>query len=430
METLPSLWQLRVFETVARLENVSRASRELLRSQPAVTSSVGNLEEMLGVTLFERSTTGTYPTDAGIAFLVRARRILSAVAQALTEVCGTPAATAANVASAITRTQMRCLIAIAESRSFSEAARVIGIAEASLQRAARQLERNIGCQLYKSTVSGVTTTAIGSEFAKRMALVASQIEAARDDMVRYNHPKERSVVVGVLLLDPTILLTSAIRDLTEKYPDVRTTVVSGSYETLLKRLNAGSIDFMIGLLKRPDYAESIVEEPLYRDRYCVVARRHHPLARVRAVTLDQLRRYDWILPQRGSPRRLAFEHIFSDGAPPAASIETYSLSTIRVTLIESDMLTVLSLTEVLCEQRVGILTGLGFAVPGEGPVVGITMRKDWKPNDVQSVFLEAIKRTSRELRAVHGFAGVGARAAPEREDEGTAAAGPALVAAP
>jgi len=49
-ESLPklSLRQLRVFETVARLENVSGASKELLRSQPAVTSSILRLEQLLG----------------------------------------------------------------------------------------------------------------------------------------------------------------------------------------------------------------------------------------------------------------------------------------------------------------------------------------------------------------------------------------------
>lgn len=401
--SIPSLWQLRIFETVARHENVSRASEELLRSQPAVTFSIVKLEEMLGVTLFDRTRTGTYPTEAGVALLVRTQRILAAARQALVEVCEVPAQSAANIASTITRTQMRCLLAIANAKSFNEAAQSIDISEASLQRAARQLERNVGCQLYKNAAGGVTTTAAGAEFSKRMALVASQIEAAREDIVHYNHPKDRSITIGVLLLDPTILLTTAIRDMGEAFADVRIAFVSGGYEALLNKLNSGQVDFMIGLLKRPDYAESIREEPLYRDRYCVVARRDHPLVGVGSVSVDDLRNYGWVLPQRGSPRRLAFEQIFSDGKPPAASIETYSLSTIRVTLIESDMLTVLSLTEMLSEQRMGLLAPVDFDVPGEGSMVGITTRRDWQPNEVQAPFLAAIKRASRELRHAHGF---------------------------
>ena len=66
-------------------------------------------------------------------------------------------------------------------------------------------------------------------------------------------------------------------------------------------------------------------------------------------------------------------------------------------LAESNVLTVLSRTEALCEQRIGLLAPLNFAVPGPGPVIGLTMRKDWKPNPIQSAFLEALRRASHEL---------------------------------
>jgi len=66
-------------------------------------------------------------------------------------------------------------------------------------------------------------------------------------------------------------------------------------------------------------------------------------------------------------------------------------------LAESDVLTVLSWSEALCEQRIGLLAPLNFAVPGPGPVMGLTMRKDWEPNSIQAAFLDALRRASREL---------------------------------
>jgi LysR family transcriptional regulator of gallate degradation len=395
--TLPSLWQLRVFEAVARLENVSRASQELLRSQPAITSSIVKLEQLLGVTLFDRATTGTYPTAAGVSVLVRARKILTAAEQAIVEIGARTTVPSLVVASSITRAHARAVIAIAEAKSLSSAAALLSISEASLQRAARQLEQNVGCKLYKHTASGITTTAAGAELARRLSLISSQIEALASDVERYRHPTEKCVVVGVLLLDPTILLTRAIRDLNGHLRDTRVVVVSGGYDALLKKLHANDIDFIIGILKHPEYADEAYEEPLYSDQYCVVARKNHPLAACGSVSVRQLREYDWILPQHGSPRRVAFEHIFVDGPPPRASIETYSLSTIRIVLAESNVLTVLSCTEALCEQRIGLLAPLSFAVPGPGPVIGLTMRKDWQPNPIQAAFLEALRRASHEV---------------------------------
>jgi LysR family transcriptional regulator, regulator for genes of the gallate degradation pathway len=393
-----SLWQLRVFEAVARLENVSRASQELLRSQPAVTSSIVKLEQLLGVTLFDRSTTGTYPTAAGVSVLVRARKILAAAEQAIVEIGARTAVPPLSVASWITRAHIRAITAIAEAKSFKGAATLLSISEASLQRAARQLEQSLGCRLYKQTAAGICTTSAGIELAKRLGVIASQIEALTVDVERFKHPVDNSVVVGVLLLDPTMLLTRAIRHLNEKLGDTRVVVVSAGYDALLKKLHSNSIDFIIGVLKHPEYADDMCEEPLYNDDYCVVARKGHPLSSSDQVSLKQLRHYPWILPPHGSPRRIAFEHIFVDGPPPPkASIETFSLSTIRIMLAESDVLTVLSWSEALCEQRIGLLAPLNFAVPGPGPVMGLTMRKDWEPNPIQAAFLDALRRASREL---------------------------------
>lgn len=391
---LPSIWHLRVFETVARLESVTRASQELLRSQPATTSCIAAFEALLGASLFERSRTGIYLTPVGLAVLVRARKILDAAAEAMPAAANERGISPLALATRITRTQMRCLIAIAECKSFRAAAHLLGITEASLQRAARTLEQNVGVDLYRYTASGITTTEVGEELAGRLKLVSGQIAALMDAVGAYEVPRERCVTVGVLLLDPTILIVNAIRELTAQFPDTRVVVISGTYEALLNKLLREEIDFIIGLLKQPREALGLVEEPLYRESYCVVGRRNHPLSSRSAVSVAELAAYPWILPPKGSPRRQAHEHIFSEGAPPPASIETYSLSTIRITLSDTDMLTVLSWTEALSERRFGLLAPLPVVVPWSEPTVGITRHHDWKPNEVQDAFLQSLRRNA------------------------------------
>jgi LysR family transcriptional regulator of gallate degradation len=394
---LPSVWQLKVFEAVARHENVTKASHELLRSQPAVTSCLADLEALLGVSLFERSTTGTYLTPAGVAGLVRTRRILQLAQDAVALVGPARNSSPLALAGSITRTQMRGVIAIEECGSFRAAARMLGITEASLQRAARTLEQNLGGQLYRRTASGVKTTEVGKEFVGRLKNASSQMAALVEALNTYEFPKERCVTVGVLLLAPNVLIVSAIRELSTQYPLTRVVVVSGTYEALLNKLLRDEIDFMLGILKQPDPAFDFVEETLYRERYCVVARRDHPLTHAEAVTVEALRQYQWILPPRGSPRREAYEHIFSEGAPPTASIETYSLSTIRITLSDTDMLTVLSWTEVLSERQFGFLVPLPIDAPWEGPLIGITTRREWKPNEIQTAFVDSVKRNAAAI---------------------------------
>lgn len=68
-----------------------RAARRLGISQPALTARLRRLEEALGARLFDRGRGGVAPTDAGLAFVEGARRVLDLAEEAV------QAARAANV---------------------------------------------------------------------------------------------------------------------------------------------------------------------------------------------------------------------------------------------------------------------------------------------------------------------------------------------
>src|SRR5262249_39673289 len=70
------LRHLRYFVTVAEELNVSRASACLRISQPAVSRQLRDLEQELGVDLFDRTNSKLKLTPAGEAFLAHARDLL------------------------------------------------------------------------------------------------------------------------------------------------------------------------------------------------------------------------------------------------------------------------------------------------------------------------------------------------------------------
>lgn len=70
-----TLRQLKVFESVARLLNYTRAARELHLTQPAVSMQIKQLEDSLGVALFEQLGKRIHLTDAGQEVLGYARTI-------------------------------------------------------------------------------------------------------------------------------------------------------------------------------------------------------------------------------------------------------------------------------------------------------------------------------------------------------------------
>ncbi len=74
--------QFRYFLAVSETSSVAAAARMINIAQSAVTKSVLELEDALGVKLFERTARGMVLTQDGQRFQVSARKVISAVAEA------------------------------------------------------------------------------------------------------------------------------------------------------------------------------------------------------------------------------------------------------------------------------------------------------------------------------------------------------------
>ncbi|MFI1755402.1 LysR family transcriptional regulator [Streptomyces sp. NPDC020571] len=73
---------VRYFTVVAEYGNFGRAATKLHLAQPSLSRQIQRLEAQLGVRLFDRSPQGSSLTDAGRAFLPRARTLLHEAEQA------------------------------------------------------------------------------------------------------------------------------------------------------------------------------------------------------------------------------------------------------------------------------------------------------------------------------------------------------------
>jgi LysR family carnitine catabolism transcriptional activator len=92
MKALPSVRQLRAFLAVYHTGQVSAAAEQLSVTQPAVTVLLRELEDKLGVKLFDRTTRALRRTDAAveaIAYAERALAELEGLGVAMGELAGT-----------------------------------------------------------------------------------------------------------------------------------------------------------------------------------------------------------------------------------------------------------------------------------------------------------------------------------------------------
>ena len=70
------LQQLRYVVKVAECGSITEASRRLFVSQPSITASIRDLENEMGVHIFERTNKGVVVSEEGETFLGYARQVL------------------------------------------------------------------------------------------------------------------------------------------------------------------------------------------------------------------------------------------------------------------------------------------------------------------------------------------------------------------
>lgn len=163
--------------------------------------------------------------------------------------------------------QLHAFLKIAEARSISRAAEVLGIAQPSLSQQLLRLEDEVGFQLFRRNARGVTLTEAGRVFQEHARQILHDTDQALADVRQLN----TSAVSGevVLAVPHTIcklIGLDLIETLTDTAPQIRLKLVEAFGPTIRADLEVGSID--IGVLHdrnlpRHLSARKLVSEELF-----------------------------------------------------------------------------------------------------------------------------------------------------------------------
>src|SRR5437667_10922829 len=399
----PNLRHLMLFDQVARRGSVSAAARAAHLSQPAVTQAVGHIEAALGARLMQRSYSGLTLTGAGRVAAQRVDRALQMLREALVAVRTRSAhAASGDVLRGITSTQLKALIAVAEAGAFARAARRAGRARAAVHRAARQLEKSLGTDLFEVTSFGVRPTREAEKLALRTRLAFAEIAQAQAEVAAAQGTGSGATVIGAMPLARSVLVARAVLEFAAARPEHGISILDGPYESMLGALRRGSADVLVGALRDPIPSEDIVQEHLFDDPLAIVVGARHPLVGGGAPTLAALSRFPWIAPRRDSPLRRHFDALIERlGAEPTlAPIECNSLVAARSLLLASDRVMLSSEHQIHHELKTGQLVALPHPFGEVTRSIGLTVRRDWRPTQVQSQLVEGLRRHARAARAL------------------------------
>ncbi len=150
---------------------------------------------------------------------------------------------------------LRCFVAVAENRSFSEAGRQLGISQPTVSQRVRRLEEQTGRALFARDTHSVGLTDGGEAmlaFARRVLAVLDEAHAY------FSGPAERATVRFGTADDLALThLPGILRDFRRKNPLVDVEITVGQSAALVRRLKAGALD-LVYVRQEPGIAEGHV----------------------------------------------------------------------------------------------------------------------------------------------------------------------------
>jgi len=342
-----------------------------------------------------RSYSGLALTGAGRAAAQRVDRALQMLREALVAVRTRPAN--GDILGGITSTQLHALIAVVEEGAFARAARRAGRARAAVHRAARQLEKSLGTELFEVTSFGVRPTREAEKLALRTRLAFAEIAQAQAEVAAAQGIGSGATVIGAMPLARSVLVARAVLEFAAVRPEHGISILDGPYESMLGALRRGSADVLVGALRDPIPYQDIVQEHLFDDPLAIVVGAQHALASNGAPTLAALSGFPWIAPRRDSPLRRHFDALIErlDLQRTVAPIECSSLVAARSMLLASDRVMLLSEHQIQHELATGQLVALPHPFGAVTRSIGLTVRRDWRPTPVQAQLVEGLRRHAR-----------------------------------
>lgn len=196
------------------------------------------------------------------------------------------------------------LAVIHDSGSISEAAHRLRLSQPALTRALRQLEAQVGFDLFVRHARGVTLTESGRSFLAHAELVQALTQQTSETVRQWHRQRPREVRIAAADVPMVELLPSALALLRHSAPDVRVRLVEATATETLSFFRDGQIDLALGPVPAHDLSDRLRVEPLM-DANLVVAVSSQPTLPT-VPLLSDLTQLGWVVqgPLDGFPDSL------------------------------------------------------------------------------------------------------------------------------
>ena len=183
---------------------------------------------------------------------------------------------------------LQYFLAVAREQSVSGAAEYLHLSQPTLSRQLKDLEEELGKQLFIRGNRKITLTDEGMTLRKRAEEIVQLVKKTEDEIILSDDSLSGNIYIGAGETDAVRILARAANQVQASYPKICFHISSGDATDVIEQLDKGLLDF--GVLFEPtDLSEYNYLRIPAKDEWGVLMRRDAPLSEKRMIIPEDLR---------------------------------------------------------------------------------------------------------------------------------------------
>jgi DNA-binding transcriptional LysR family regulator len=221
-----------------------------------------------------------------------------------------PSISTAYLQRGLTLRHLHLLTELDETRHVGKVAAALHVSQPAISKSLAEIETGLGVPLFERTPRGLVPTEHGARLVRFAYGVFNDIARLGDELSSVDQlPAAVVLAVGAMSSLGSTLLPAAIAKCRQRLPQVVATLSEGPMFSLLRQLQAGKLDVVVGALIDQVPAE-LTQRPLYADPVVAVCAGSSPLADLHEPAWETLLAQPWVLPPHPSGARKAIEALW------------------------------------------------------------------------------------------------------------------------
>ena len=246
--------------------------------------------------------------------------------------------------------QLKYFVKSAEYLNFSVAAKHLYITQSTLSQQIKQLEFELGFELFLRNSRHISLTEAGEEF---LPFARKTIQDAEDGVQRLydlQNVKTGTLRIGVTYSLSTVL-TEGVICFIKEFPGIKLEIIYKTVEELLELLRERKVDFVLSykpLCEAPDIDAML----LFENTLALVVSKEHPLATRTGIRLKELTEKNLLLPSKGLQARTMLDLLTErEGVELHSSLELNETNILLQMVATGHYATILSTSAVFGKTR-------------------------------------------------------------------------------